>query len=588
MKKVRNLMRILCILLLFLFTNCQHDTVIETQQEETLQNKFSLKSSVLSMQEAEANIKLSNKMRSLTTLQSSNIAENVYSEAYNFTIDTYVVKLVESTENDSHSYTFPISRENNVGSVLENLVFSYNTTTDDYDASLVTYHFNASQKQEFLTSKHVSTPYGITNEPIAVNLADILGETVTPCTTNYTEYHTTPDTGQTFVHSSSIGNVNNECEHEDISGDIGCTVYTIITSDCAVSGSSGSSSGSPSSTPTGGGNDDTTDTTTPTDDEDNIITSPITREESIKQSITDCINGVAEFNTTDTTTIDVQILEQLGYTINDWITINNYLNDNGCSETAQEDVIEDLLDAYDDYQILNELQGKALCVYNKLKSSSSGFKNAIKKFDGDFPVAHLKFEALILTGTKKGRTVAPSNGTSPDANSPDYVISIQLNSSQNIYGYHQRPNLLIAKTIIHEVIHAEMYRKLLSLAQQGHLDFTGLTAEQQTNLVLSIQNNFPGLYDYMRRHNNWQHQQMATHYRETIARALQEFDTGVAVPETQQPLQLYMDLSWEGLIYENGNNAISSWISLSQTERDRIELVISNYIANNINEICTP
>ena len=30
----------------------------------------------------------------------------------------------------------------------------------------------------------------------------------------------------------------------------------------------------------------------------------------------------------------------------------------------------------------NELEGKALCVYNKLKSSSAGFKNAIKKFDG--------------------------------------------------------------------------------------------------------------------------------------------------------------------------------------------------------------
>lgn len=44
-------------------------------------------------------------------------------------------------------------------------------------------------------------------------------------------------------------------------------------------------------------------------------------------------------------------------------------------------------------QIINELEEKALCVYNKLKALSFGFKNSIKKFDGEFPVAHLKFEA---------------------------------------------------------------------------------------------------------------------------------------------------------------------------------------------------
>jgi hypothetical protein len=35
---------------------------------------------------------------------------------------------------------------------------------------------------------------------------------------------------------------------------------------------------------------------------------------------------------------------------------------------------------------------KADCVYEKLVNLSGGFKNAIKKFDGDFPVAHLRFK----------------------------------------------------------------------------------------------------------------------------------------------------------------------------------------------------
>ena len=94
---------------------------------------------------------------------------------------------------------------------------------------------------------------------------------------------------------------------------------------------------------------------------------------------------------------------------------------------------------------------------------------------------------------------------------------------------------------------------------------------------------FPGIYDYFRRHKDWQHAQMATHYRETLARILQEYDTGIAVPDNQQPVQLYMDLAWEGLRYPN----IQTWTSLPQTEQDRINDTISDYIDNNPNETCT-
>ncbi|QHI37377.1 hypothetical protein IMCC3317_27560 [Kordia antarctica] len=336
MKTVRNLFRFLCILTLVVsLTNCQHDTVSETQQDEALQKEFPFKSSILSKQDVEANTKLSNQMRSLTTLQSSNLAESVYNETYNFTIDTDVVKFVESTENDLHSYTFPISRENNTSSALENLVFSYNATTDNYEASLVTYHFTASQQQEFLLTQHVRTPYEISYESIAVNLSDIVGETSLPCTTNYTEYHTTPDTGETFVHSSSIGNVNNECEHEDTSGNTSCTVYTIITTDCPVSGSTSGSPSSPSNSPTGGGN------TTPNNDNDNddrVITSPIL---SPSQIITDCMNGDS-FNPL----LSEEALNWLQENRSSSAAMSNYLKNVGCDESAQnfvEEAIEEMM-----------------------------------------------------------------------------------------------------------------------------------------------------------------------------------------------------------------------------------------------------
>jgi len=223
-------------------------------------------------------------------------------------------------------------------------------------------------------------------------------------------------------------------------------------------------------------------------------------------------------------------------------------------------------------QIINNLSGKALNVYNKLKSTSTGFKNNIKKFEPEFSVSHLKFN-LADIGTSRGRAIAPnSNPRTPD--SPNFVITIEINNNSTDSGVDNRPELLVAKTIAHEVIHAEMYRKLLSVLDNGGT-ITGVTRQ---DVIDALDGNFPGMYDYFRRHKNWQHQQMATHYRESLARILQEFDTGIAVANNQQPAQLYKDLAWEGLRYPN----IYTWTSLPQTERDRINQVISNYIANNL------
>ena len=227
-------------------------------------------------------------------------------------------------------------------------------------------------------------------------------------------------------------------------------------------------------------------------------------------------------------------------------------------------------------EIINELTGKAKCIYDKLQSSSTGFKNAIKQFDGEFPVAHLKLEIdqIMPSNTKKAYTRAPEN----------YVIDIVLNGNPvKDASYQKRPNLLVAKTIIHEVIHAEMFRKLLSLANNnGSID---------VSLVhqMLLQGDYPGMLDYYFRNgedinSNWQHQQMAAHYRETIARILQEFDTGISVPDNQQPQQLYIDLSWEGL----NHSTITAWQDLtSQQEKDRVNQVIEDYINNNLNQTCT-
>jgi hypothetical protein len=192
---------------------------------------------------------------------------------------------------------------------------------------------------------------------------------------------------------------------------------------------------------------------------------------------------------------------------------------------------------------------KADCVYEKLVNLSGGFKNAIKKFDGDFPVAHLRFKVdYDLADT--------TNAITRDGS--EFLIEILFNGNT----LNDRTILGLARTFLHEVIHAEMYRKVKSV--NGSISET----------------DFPGIYDYYRRHiKNWQHEQMASHYRNSIARMLQEFDTGIPLSSQQSPDQFYLDMSWVGL------QKTLAWDNLDENEKIRIVHSIVYYESNG-NKTC--
>jgi hypothetical protein len=102
---------------------------------------------------------------------------------------------------------------------------------------------------------------------------------------------------------------------------------------------------------------------------------------------------------------------------------------------------------------------KAECVFNKLFTLTGGFQKAIQKFDGEFPVSHLNFSVSYdLDPNVNGKTYTPLK----------FITEIAINGN-NL----NRPNLDIARTIVHETIHAEMFRKLLSAAQKGELNYNG-------------------------------------------------------------------------------------------------------------------
>ncbi|CAA9203742.1 hypothetical protein FLA105534_04924 [Flavobacterium bizetiae] len=216
-------------------------------------------------------------------------------------------------------------------------------------------------------------------------------------------------------------------------------------------------------------------------------------------------------------------------------------------------------------EIINQLTGKAKCIYESLRSSSSGFENAIKKFDGDFTVSHLKLTINNNLSTNVyGQTQLPVN----------FITEIQISNT----ALNSLSDLGKATVFAHEIIHAEIYRKMLSAAQVGTLlpDGSNMTPQQQVNYINSMKDNFPGLYDYYykRYKPTWNHEMMANHYRSTIANVIQQFDNN------RLPRSTYEAVSWVGLGKLDNNITSIAWDNLSIEEKNKITNLINENFYN--------
>lgn len=248
-------------------------------------------------------------------------------------------------------------------------------------------------------------------------------------------------------------------------------------------------------------------------------------------------------------------------------TTSERIDDTGCdSDDGSIPVI------LPEYQILKDasfLNTKADCVFEKLNGGSTGFRKMIQKFDGEFPVAHLRFSVRNdLESSVAARTYVPVGNT----DTPDYVITISFNGGTSQAGLDFRPTLLRAKDFAHETVHAEMYRKLMSLIQSGSIQ-NHLSSESLNQLLQN--GDFPGIYDYYRRFGKgFQHEQMAAHYVKTISDIMKEFDNG------RIDDGIYNDLAWEGL---KGTTAFDN---LSEGVKTRINNNIESYIRSNYGDEC--
>lgn len=221
-------------------------------------------------------------------------------------------------------------------------------------------------------------------------------------------------------------------------------------------------------------------------------------------------------------------------------------------------------------------------VYDELGGSPT-FQQYLNNFDGDFSVAHLKLSAGVIFGMPYGYayTYPPLENN---------IIEIKVNTNKL-----NRPNLDVARTLIHEMIHAEIFRKLLIAAETGNLNIDNWTQAQKVNYINNLKDNFNELYVYYFKYQ-WniphgqqpsspQHELMASNYRQTIIEVMKEYDNSLSD-------EMYEALSWQGLMGEGNPDDMDmttglptvptvAWSAVPQAERLNIINKIQDYKASN-------
>ncbi|KAF9660041.1 hypothetical protein HBA12_07340 [Tenacibaculum mesophilum] len=210
-------------------------------------------------------------------------------------------------------------------------------------------------------------------------------------------------------------------------------------------------------------------------------------------------------------------------------------------------------------QIINKLTGKAKCVYEKLKSNSL-IKKTLQEFDGTDALINLLIEEKDIE----------EEGVSGETS---YGIPIKI--TLDTPDMNNTPSLWGAYTIIHEAIHADIYRKVFIT---GGLLYT----PPNTYTLNGTRADFPTLFDYYDNYpNNAHHNYMADYYRTAMEKGLKEYATLIG---KTYPNQLYKDLAWAGLHNTKAWDNMYADPIYTRNEQRRILNSINNFKNSGTNE----
>ncbi len=222
------------------------------------------------------------------------------------------------------------------------------------------------------------------------------------------------------------------------------------------------------------------------------------------------------------------------------------------AEAEAEPVVEaeeDFEDKIDD----SELNGKEKCLNELLsKNDSSYVKNLLTNFEGksEFDIKIISQDVIISKVSGKeinGSTTAPVNK----------VIVIKISTSQA----NVNPNLVVARTILHEYIHADIYRKL------------GTNNTGTTEML-----DFKKLFDTYANNLDKDHSAMADLYLDSMKKALKEFHKTQLTSdynaykkyyEEEPNDSFYEALAWVGLKESN----VDAWTKLDENTKKAINAV---------------
>lgn len=540
----------------FFLTNCEQDSVEHSNRQAPENPAF--KTSKVTKSTIQQNQTLTKAIQSLekelVKTKSNTQNKTVYSSEYDFTIETDFATYIENEDGTYHSYTFPIIRTISNG-LLENLLLSLQED-GTYKTYIVSYDLTEQEREDISNEIQINLENRATfNEIDGTNLtSDIFSNKMYACGYNFEVVCW--ETACEIDGCWDSQYTNTECDsiliYVDCSGGGGGGSGT-------GTGDGGNTTGNTGSGGYGGGGGSGSGSTNPD------VTTPTIPQPW--EEVVLCLNGLSINGSTNGFTPEMSAWLQ-SQPKNVVGQINNYIDQNECSETAQDFAIQAIIALMDggevDFEeelILDSDLKDNDCLYSVYTGMGNAptFTNYLNNFDGDMSVANLK-----LTSS----TTLPSNTNAETSAPQNYLITITFNEN-NL----NRPNLSIARTFIHEMIHAEIFRKLLSVAQHPSIQL-------DQNQLIQLRNDYPGLYDYYMRWkwnvpqgqspSSAQHEAMAQHYRDIIKQALEEFDN-------THTDEIYEALAWTGL-----QNTVA-WNNLSQSERDNISQTIANFNSNNPN-----
>lgn len=209
--------------------------------------------------------------------------------------------------------------------------------------------------------------------------------------------------------------------------------------------------------------------------------------------------------------------------------------------------IEELIEDKIDDSLLDECTKDIL---NKLKDlQQNDIAEIMKRFDRQNSVFNMNFSQVPNLVNSQGQTLyGQCTGT-------DTSLTYDIKLNANFFKNDGATNLGKATTVLHEIMHALIF-SVVDNSSNPSPDIDDFPAIWNAFVVLKTGTN-----------NDNSHTIMGNHYVNIMGAALQEYDTGIPVPDGQTPQQLYTDLAWSGLFRLNMPNPFPN---LTSTDRARI------------------